>query len=350
MECLYYTNSIISNRKTLTKLCLLFDTIRTFYLNPTYYLEPLEERWQAERKAPFFKNSPCEIELFTKIYSESYKNFLNENDELIKSNILQPIIINQTPPDWISLEENEKKLMENGSGIALGLWGQSVDLVPREKIYIDAPWFSLYRWQSISGALHFAIQSGQIPISDNSILSGLACETVSKLSDLTYQPSPDEIANQIAFRAMSLLIPDFPALKPEEILEARDKLSEELHYFREEMYKISSELDTKEYSDIDRIVIHKVQPRLNDLELKIKSLDGEIFRKMASVFFVGSGATTLSSYFLNLPLPAQIAATASFAGKILLDIHENKSKRYDIKNKSVNRGLVFLLDIKNKYK
>lgn len=350
MECLYYTNGIISNRSTLTKLCLLFDTVKTFHLDPTYYLEPLEERWQVEREAPFFKKSPCERELITKTHSDSYNNFLNENDELIKSNILQPIISNQTPPDWISLEENEKKLMGNYSGIALGLWGQSVDLVPHEKIYVDAPWFSLYRWQSISAALHFAIQSGQIPISDNSILSGLACETVSKLSDLTYQPSRDEIANQMAFRAMSLLIPDFPALKPDEILEVREELSDELDYFREEMNKISCELDIEEYSDLDRIVIHKVQPRLNDLKLKIKSLDGEIYRKMANVFFVGSSATTLSSYFLNLPLPAQIAATASFAGKILLDIHENQSKRYELKNESVNRGLVFLLDIEKKCK
>ena len=186
-------------------------------------------------------------------------------------------------------------------------------------------------------------------MSDNSALSSLACETVSRFSDLKHQPTPDEIASRIAFRAMSLSIPDFPALKAEEILEIRDKLADELHSFRAEMHRISRELDEEKYPDIDSVVIHKIQPRLDDLRLKIKSLDGELFRRITGVFFAGSGATPLLSHLLNLPLPAQIAAIATFVGKMLLEIHDNQAKRYEIRNQGVNRGLVFLLDIERKY-
>ena len=349
MECLYYTDGLIFDRKTLTKLCVFFDTVRTFYLLPSYYLEPLEERWLSERDLPFFSKSPCEKELLTRVHSDAYKTFINENGELINSNILQPIVVNQKPPDWESFEANEKKLMENGAGIAFGLWGQSVGIAPQEKIYVDSPWFSLYRWQSIAGALHFAIQTGQIPISDNPILSGLACETVSRFSDLKHQPTPDEIASHIAFRSMSLLMPDFPALKAEEIIEVRDKLADELHYFRAEMHRISRDLSEKEYSDIDSIVINKIQPRLDDLRLKTQSLKGELFRRMARSVFAAGAATPLLSHFLSLPLPVQVAVIASFAGKILLDIQKNQSERHEIRNQSINRGLVFLLDIERKY-
>jgi hypothetical protein len=349
MECLYYTDGVITNKKTLTKLCVLFDSVRTFYLSPSYYLDPLKERWLSQRDLPFFSKSPCERELLTEVYLKSFENFVNENNELIKERILQPIIVNQTPPDWEGFEKNEKKLMKDGAGISFGLWGQSVGIVTTENIYIDAPWFSLYRWQSISGGLHFAIETRQIPISDNYALSGLACETVSRFSNVKHQPTINEIASHIAFKSMSLLIPDFPALKTEEILEARDKLAEELNYFKEEMNIISTDLNENEFTDIDSIVVNKIKPRLDDLKLKIKSLDGKLFRKIASRFFIGSSATTLLSYFLNLPLPAQVTVAASFAGKILLDIHENQSKRYEIKRQSANRGLVFLLDIEKKY-
>ncbi len=54
MDCFYYTDGIISNKSTLTKLCILFDHVRTFYLSPDYYLEPLEKEWNYDKKRPFF--------------------------------------------------------------------------------------------------------------------------------------------------------------------------------------------------------------------------------------------------------------------------------------------------------
>lgn len=349
MECLYYTDGIISNRETLTKLCILFDKVRTFFLSPDYFLKPLEERWKTEKNIPFFSKSPSEKDLLSRIYVESYKRFIDGNDELINANILQPLFIKQNPPDWENFETNEKKLMKNGSGIAIGIWGQNVGIVPQEKIYIDSPWFSLYRWQSISGALHFAIQTGHIPISDNPKLSKLACDTVSRYSDLCYKPTPEEIASHIAFRSIALLIPNFPPLKSEEILNVREKLYNELQDFRNEMLQISKEVDEQLYTKIDSIVRDKVFPRLDDLKLKIKSSNDKLFCKIASYFFVGSGATALLTHFLSLPLPAKIISLASFAGKILLDIHKYKSEKYTIKNESINRGLVFLFDLEKKY-
>ena len=228
MECLYYTNGLISDGKTLTKLCLLFDKVSTFYVSPQYFLEPLEMRWQSKKDVPFFSKSPCEKVLLTSQHLLAHTKFTEENKELIESGVLNPIVINQTPPDWEGFEINEEKLMRDGSGIAFGLWGQSVGIVPEEKIFVDAPWFSLYRWQSIAGGLNFALQSRKVPISDNVTLSRLAIDTVKRFGPKKPLPTPEEIAAAVAFQSMSLLIPDFPSLQATEILEAREKLSDEL--------------------------------------------------------------------------------------------------------------------------
>jgi hypothetical protein len=110
MECLYYTDGLISDNRTLTKLCLLFDKVSTFYLSPRYFLDPLEKRWESEKDMPFFSKSPCEKILLTSQHFLSHKTFIVENKELIDSGILAPIVISETPPDWGGFEINEDKL------------------------------------------------------------------------------------------------------------------------------------------------------------------------------------------------------------------------------------------------
>ena len=350
MECLYYTDSIISNKKTLAQLCFLFDKVRIFYLLPSYFLSPLEERWETEKDTPFFSKSPCEKQLFTRIHFEKHKEFIKENRELVNADILQPILVQQTPPDWESFESNEKKLMKNGAGLAFGIWGQSMGIVPDDKIYVDAPWFSLYRLHSISGALHFAITSGQTPISDNPPLSGLAINAVTSFSGLDYQPTQKEIANNIAFKSLSLLVPGLPLLHPQEILHLRDEFSDELGYFRIEVDRLSHSISEIDYQEIENLIKTNIQPRLEDLKLKIASLKGETFRKIARTFMVGGSAIPILSHFINLPTEGQIVAVASFIGKIFIDIHEHNSKMKEIKNLKNNKGLIFLIKMQERFK
>jgi len=350
MECLYYTDSIVSNRKTLAQLCFLFDKIRIFYLLPNYFLSPLEERWETEKNTPFFSKAPCEKRLLTRLHFEKHREFIEENRELVNADILQPILVQQTPPDWEGFESNETKLMKKGAGLAFGIWGQSLGIIPNNKIYVDAPWFSLYRLQSISGALHFAITSKQTPISDNPTLSRLAIHAVANFSGLNYQPTKKEIADNIAFRSLSLLVPNLPLLHPQEILRLRDELSDELGYFRAEVDRLAHSISEIDYQEIENLIRNRIQPHLDDLKLKIASLKSATFRRIARTFLVAGGATPILSHFMNLPTEGQVAVIASFVGKIFVDIHEHNSKMKEIKNLSSNQGLIFLIKMQERFK
>ncbi len=116
------------------------------------------------------------------------------------------------------------------------------------------------------------------------------------------------------------------------------------------MQAIAKKLEPSEYDDIDLIITKRIKPRLDDIKLKIKSLKGELFRKLASMFVLGGSATPLLSSFLSLSISAQLGGIAGLIGKTLIDIHAYKSEQNQIINQSNNRGLVFLLDIEKRYR
>ncbi|MCH8034506.1 MAG: hypothetical protein IH950_12230 [Bacteroidetes bacterium] len=216
-------------------------------------------------------------------------------------------------------------------------------ILPKGKIYIDSPWFSVNRWQSISAALHFAISKGLIPFSDNENLSKLAIDTVNRFSDFTYKPSINELTYKIAFKSLSFFIPDFPSLKPAEILETKDKLKDELLYFKSEMKNIVTNENVDNFEQLDEIINEKIRPRIEDIKLKIKSFNSDLFRKISNVIFASGSATTLLAQFVHLPIEAQVLGASAFTGKLATLIHENISKKGELISESKNKGIAFLL-------
>jgi len=281
-----------------------------------------------------------------------YRDFLEENKELVAEKVLAPIEVNQAPPDWEGLEKAERKLISDGSAIKLGVWGQYIGFVPEHEntVYVDSPLYSLYRWQSIAGGLHLAIASGVVPISDNDVLSNLACETVSRFSDMKLVPTIEEIQSRLAFQALSLAVPDLSELQPEEILEARHHLRSQLSDFRREMRLISGELSRLVSIDSNAARIHledKIQPRIDELTNRIKSLRGRLWRKISQSIVFGGGGTPLVCQAVGTP--GLIAGIGSALIKIAFDILQYRWDRRDLLLEARNRGLVFLLDVQRKY-
>ena len=350
-DVFYYSNAFISDKRTLSLLGILSDSLYVFYLSPDYFLVPFKEKWGKQKSEPFFEKAPVEIEIATSIHKEKYASFLEENRELIEAGVIHPIHIMQKPPDWECLQELEKKMMKDYSGLAIGMWGTRIGLFnefPSDNVYIDAPYFSLYRWLSLSGALYFAIKADITPISDNAKLSSLAIETVRRFSDVDHKYNLDDLSKLLGFKVLSHLLPNFGGLSPQQILEVREHLKDELLAFRNEMIELTVQSRIDE-GYLDNYVDRRVKPRVNDIKLKMKSSKTSLFRKISAEVLAAGTGTTLLTQFLQLPLHAQISVGFGLVGKILLDYFEYKDHRKEIVSQSGNSGLALILDLENRY-
>lgn len=349
-DTFYYTEAFISDKRTLSLLSILSDSVYLYYLSPDYFLKPLEERWKTEKELPFFRKAPIESGLITPIYHERHMEFIKENRELVNTGVIRPILVKATPPDWESFQKFEQKMMGNYSGLKIGLWGMNIGLVPgdADKIYVDAPYFSLYRWQSFSGALYFAIKANVTPISDNPILSSVACETVTRFSGLNIEYNPKDLSKLLGFRVLSSMLPNFGEVQPEAILEIRDDMHDELMAFRYEMHQIAIQSEA-EQDNLDEIVKFKVKPRVDDIKSKITSSKKALYRKIGTNILAAGTGTPLLMQFANLPTHVQIAMGIGLVGKMLFDYFGYRASREKVLSKSENRGLVLLLDLEKKY-
>ena len=347
-DTFYYTEAFISDKRTLSLLSILSDSIYLYYLSPNYFLRPLEERWKVEKEQPFFEKAPSKCDLITPAYHKKHIEFIKENRELVNTGVIRPILVKATPPDWKNFQKFERNMMKNYSGLEIGLWGANIGLVPADMIYIDTPYFSLYRWQSFSGALYFAIKANITPISDNPILSSVACETVTRFSDLNIEYDPKDLSKLLGFKVLSSILPNFGELQPEQILEIRDDMYDELMAFRYEMYQIVIQSKV-EQNNLDEIVKFKVKPRLDDMKSKITSSKKALYRKIGKNILATGTGTSLLTQFVNLQTHVQIAIGVGLVGKMLFDYFEHRASKEELLSKSENKGLVLLLDLDKKY-
>jgi len=349
-DTFYYTDAFISDKRTLSLLSILSDSVYLYYLSPNYFLKPLEERWNTEKQQPFFQKAPIESTLFTPIYHTRHLDFIKENRELVNAGVIRPILIRETPSDWENLQRFEQKMMENHSGLKIGLWGMKLGLLPEDdgKIYVDTPYYSLYRWQSFSGALYFAIKSNITPISDNPILSSIACETVTKFSDINVKYNPKDLSMLLGFKVLSSLLPNFGAIQPEQILEIREDMRDELMSFRYEMNQITINTDIDQ-NNMEKIIDFKIKPRISDIKSKIKSSKKALYRDIIADMLAAGTGTTILVQFANLPKYAQVAFGIGLVGKMLIDYFGYTDSKKEIRTSSENSGLVLLLDLEKKY-
>lgn len=343
----YYTDAFISDRRTLSLLSILSDSVYLYYLSPDYFLKPLEERWDSEKEQPFFKRAPVETALITSIHHQKHLQFITENRELVNAGVIHPILVAATPPDWEDFQQYEQEMMDHYKGIAFGLWGTDVGLIPEAKnmVYVDAPHFALYRWQSLSGALYFAIKANITPISDNPTLSAIACEAVTSFSPVNpIEYTSKDLSKLLGFKVLSSALPNFGELQAEQILELRDYLCHDLEAFRREMYQAVLKWKA-DPSNLDEIVESNIQPKLDDIKLKIASSRRAFIQKLQRTLLATGTSATLLTQFVTLPIHHQIAVGIGLIAKTLIDYAQFRDHKEEILSDSENKGLVLLLEL-----
>jgi len=347
LKGIYYTDGIIENKSSLAKLCVIFDELSTFQLSSDYYLHELAKKMRKPSGLKRF-DERIQDDLLTDVYNRRFESFLEENKELINAKVLNPIVVKHTPSDiedgvlYGSTELNKEVFS------MFYYWGRSIGLIPSDKGYIDTYWYVVHRWKSLFTGLNIGVSSELIPISDNRILSSVACQAMTEVGNIPLAPSIDETVSKVAFSALSVMFPEFPELRPKEILKVRYKLKDEIGYFRQEVRDVVIKSSVEELYDIDDLVKKKIEPRINDIELKIKSERDSLFRKISSMFIAGGSVTSLAAHYFNLPSSGRVIGISSLIGSAALNVHSYKTEIRNIKQISENRGLVFLLEMKKR--
>lgn len=157
-----------------------------------------------------------------------------------------------------------------------------------------------------------------------------------------------EVASILAMKSIEMLTPSFKSAKPEDILEAREKLKDHLPPFWTSMLKLSTDAkkiikdssSTNEaINECQNIVDILVRPALVDLVLKIEKERRNWFYKIVSPV-----ANTVKLLIGNPSLnqAALIRSSLALATEMTSEYIQNKQKIEDLKTDS---GLTYLLKV-----
>ena len=136
-------------------------------------------------------------------------------------------------------------------------------------------------------------------------------------------------------------------------MEARHSLKPELDEFRREIRIVSSHIQGAQTTDSETLrqyVEDRIQPRVDDLTARIRSLRGKLWTKIARSLLVGGLGIPLLCLPVGLSEPALLIGTMSALIASTFDTIESIQEERRIVSERQNRGLLFLLDIRRKYR
>jgi len=141
-------------------------------------------------------------------------------------------------------------------------------------------------------------------------------------------------------------------LKPEDILEIRNKTKDERGLFTHAMerlaYSVPLDADIIDVQyEIKKIIQTELEPALLDLQNNIRAQKKELFRKLCLEFAAGvTGIPVLMQHLSAAPESALLGAMGLVV-KGLIDIHNYQAKIDENRNKASFHGLGFILDLAN---
>jgi hypothetical protein len=364
-DVLYYTDGFISNLQTLSIVTVLYDRVFTYYLDPNYYATEVEEGFEKLKKMGFtlhkknlLTGEEVEEDTWVKVHKQtasthlkkSILQFWQDNSLLRDEGVLLPIGMQLTPKDWT----NPKEFLESEIGMQFFRsedWARLNGLVPPGKSYIDVGFFHVHRLVQASTGLHFALTNGMVPFADHPMLASMASALVkSDLSNIAY--FEQSAASLLSHQAICHLVPDFGRLKPEEILEIRNKTKDERGLFTHAMerlaYSVPLDADIIDVQyEIKKIVQTELEPALLDLQNNIRAQKKELFRKLCLEFAAGATGIPVLVQQLSATPKSVLLGAMGLVVKGLIDIHNYRAKIDENRNKASFYGLGFILDLEN---
>lgn len=322
----YYPDYIIENNASLSNFCLYFDEI---HLAPTIAFKFSQPDSAAGKPGIFtFPFDPNNGQEGMNVFP--FKDYLEEElspFEIKNELLLNKVLYRKFPSEFMEYIRNNdsieqlNKYLDNRSDYRNG------DIRHQLKAIIT----------SLMTFWHFSNNS--IPISDD-------FETPCPISSNYLKSSAKSLSSFLAQECLELVLPSCVAATPEDILEAREKLKDELLPFRMSMCKLAftfrKELldNNVAYNDIKQegkfFVETNVEPALYELRRKVNLEKGKFWSR---IFGKILGWTSLIGQTFIAPSPKLIFDAIKRAST---DTDDLLLSAKDL-NESLQTGLIFLL-------
>lgn len=347
---IYIDDSIILNDISLTKSCILFDNVMINYINPNLYINTIYKDFDFERLKNIQQNG-IKLDFGKCFYGhvENYNfiNFVNLNKELVEEGILTPHVFHNIPKlSQKSDKEILLELLKDNNEQILNLV-QYLEL-KREKdtFCIDEPFLYILKLININSSFLEAIINKKIVISEkrNILNYAVKCsKDVKKVKVFNsenfriqdYDIKDTEINSSIdslILDTFDILVPNFPRLKPDEILEVRYKLKNELGAYRSLIKDLSKQYSNNRELNNSEIIQREFTNKINDINLKLKSEKSKLFR---NIITYATAFPTASGILSGGNIKSIVASCFGSMVKIACDVNEyydNKKTTLQVSN------------------
>lgn len=344
LQCIYYPSSIIKTSLGLASFCLYYDDV--FLLVPQWeslstglFLENHQKYIASDEYIASYvssKDKRARRNIINSMLEMDTAFFLGDNHLLVQENVIQIIHPDIRAKDWNFPSAASEFMKDTADQIHV-----AEDLIKQYKELSKSYDDYFFRW--IFHALLLAIDLELIPVAD--------CRLPISLKTAE-QPSSENISAILAEECLRLALPRCTGAKPEDILDVRHKLADELYAFRMAMKKLCFILRTELVSpktssrEIRReakfLAETVVEPELFELRRKIELEKGKLWRR---VFGRALGWIPLIGQALTCPSISLIADGFKKASKDIEDLTLSATDLSSARRTTV----AFLLDVEESF-
>ena|GEM_PF-5613477 len=355
---IYIDDSIILDDTSLTKACILFDNIMINYINPNLYIHTIYKDFDFDRIKNIKQNGiklNFEKGFYGQVENYNFINFINLNKELVEEGILTPRVFNNIPK--LSQKSDKEILLDllNDNHEQILNLVEHLELKREKNIFcVDEPFLYILKLININSSFLDAIINKKIVISEKRNIINYAVECSKDAKKVKVFNSEDfriqdydikdtdinSSIDSLILDTFNILVPNFPSLKPDEILEVRYKLKDELGAYRALIKDLSKQYSNNRELNNSEIIQREFTNKINDINLKLKSEKSKLFRNIvtyATAFPTASGILTGGN------LKSIIASCFASMVKIACDANEYYDNKRTTMNASTALPYVFLI-------
>lgn len=355
---IFLDDDIILNDSLLTKACILFDTISVNHINPNIYIRTIYNNFDFEKVQDMFKqNDKIKFEkcFCGSVGQYNFINFININKSLVEEGILIPNVFHKLPV--VSSKPDEKVLLNLLKGNENRILNLVMNLNlkhDKSSFCIDEPIYYLLKLICINESFLQAVSNNKILVSEKLSIAKYAALNAKTIERITVYDTFDSAIcnfdirnkdietamNNIILDSFNVLVPNFPILEADDILEVRYKLKDELTAYRFLIKDIIAKYANNKEISNEEIIYKEITQKIQDINLKLKSEKGKLFRSIVQYATAIPGAVDLLT---GGDIKSIVVSSFGSLVKIACELNKYLDNKNAILRSSENLPYIFLV-------